>query len=86
MAPSRNAANRRRMGEVYLHACIADCGLRIADLLVSASKLALLEGKDHLYVEVIEWLGNAREKVRLWGHRDHESFDKRFTILVPPKA
>ena len=60
--------------------------LDVFDLLnrqVPRSRLRFLNGKDHVYLEVINWADNTHVRVRLWGHGDGQKFDRRFVLFVP---
>ena len=48
----------------------------------SPSSLAFVDGKDHVYLEVVRWIDNAHLRVRLWGHGDQQSFDRRYTVRI----
>lgn len=50
---------------------------------IAGSKLAFLNGKDHVYLEVIKWADNEHLKIRLWGHGDGAEFNRQFTVLIP---
>ena len=49
----------------------------------AASRLGVLKGKDHVYVEVIKRTDNEHLKIRLWGHGGGAPFDRQFTVLIP---
>jgi hypothetical protein len=50
---------------------------------VAASRLAFLEGKDHVYLEVIKSVDNEHLKIRLSGHGGGVNFKREFTVLIP---